>query len=96
MKSVKRFLQSMFAGGLIGTIFFAWFSPDLIDWYSASPVNQAISCSPSIQWAIAAYRKVTLIGTGLGMVIAALLFLAFGKSSKPGSSAPLPGVTEVK
>ena len=83
----------MFAGGLIGAILAAWFSPDLIDWYSASPVNQSISCTPSIQWAIAAYRKATLAGVAVGMVVAMLLYFAFSKS--PKSAASLPG-TEIK
>lgn len=93
MKTIKRLFQFMFAGGLIGAILAAWFSPDLIDWYSASPVNQQISCTPSIQWAIAAYRKATLVGVAVGMVVSALLYLAFSKS--PKHPAPLPG-TEIK
>ncbi len=87
MKKFKRFFQFLFAGGLVGAIVAAWLSPDLIDWYSASPVQQQLSCTPSIQWAIAAYRRWTLVGAGIGMVLFPLLYLAFSGASKAPPSA---------
>jgi hypothetical protein len=95
MKNIKRFFLVVFVGALVGSVFTAWFSPGTIEWYFSPPADLALTCKPAVSWAIETYRKVILIGGVAGMVLAALLYLAFGMRSKPVPLAPLPG-TEVK
>jgi Na+-driven multidrug efflux pump len=82
MKAIKQFLWTIGAGGLLGAILFAWFSPGLIEWYFSPPADLALSCKPAVQWAIASYRKVIFTGGLIGAASFALLFFAFGRRRK--------------
>lgn len=87
MKSIKRFVWTVATGGLIGAVLFAWFSPGAIKYYFSPPADLALSCTPAVEWAIQAYRKVILGGVLVGAITAAILFVAFGSRGK----APVDG-----
>lgn len=90
MRAIKRFLWTIAIGGLLGAVIFAWFSPGFLRWYGTPPVSAGFNCEPMIGWAIDAYRFAILIGLGVGVVISALIFVAFlgrGKVSEGVSGA---------
>ncbi len=93
MKTIKRFLWTIATGGLVGAVLFAWFSPGLIEWYFSPPADLALTCRPAVQWAIATYRKVIFSGVLLGILSAAIFFLAF---SARGKKRPLDEATAAK
>lgn len=87
---MKKFLWTISAGGLLGAILFAWFSPYLIVWYFAPPAGMGISCEEPVAWAINTYRKVMFTGVLLGAIVSAILYFAFGKKKAPPAQAVLP------
>jgi len=87
MKAIKRFILFLLVGALCGSVFFAWFSPGMIEWYFSPPADLALSCKPAVQWAIETYRKVIFLGSAAGMLLAGFLFFIFGTRSKPVPSA---------
>lgn len=89
MKTLKRFFNTVAAGGLLGAALFAWFSPTFIRWYGTPPVSVGINCEPMIGWTIDAYRWAILIGLGVGAVFAALAYVAFIGNRRPNPSAPV-------
>ncbi|HEY8279972.1 MAG TPA: hypothetical protein VIH99_10125 [Bdellovibrionota bacterium] len=58
------------------------FSPALIEWYFSPPTDLAVTCTPVVQWAISAYRKVIFTGTIMGAIVFGIFFMAFGGRSK--------------
>jgi hypothetical protein len=85
MKHLKKFLWMMIAGGLLGALLFAWFSPHLIVWYFSPPSDLSISCKPAVEWAIITYRKIMFTGVLIGAITGGIFFFAFRRSSASGS-----------
>lgn len=92
MKTLKRFLWTVAAGGLLGAIIAVWFSPGLIEWYFAPPTNFGITCKEVVPWAIESYRKVVFGGILLGVILFGILFVAFSSHGKQQLAADAPGV----
>jgi hypothetical protein len=85
MTHLKKFFYTIAAGGLIGAILFAWFSPSLIVWYFSPPSGQILSCNTAVEWAIVTYRKIMFTGVLLGAIVSGILFFAFRSKGKPGA-----------
>jgi hypothetical protein len=86
---MKKFLWVISAGGLLGAVLFAWFSPYIIVWYFTPPAGMGISCEGPVAWAINTYRKVMFTGVLLGVIVATISYFAFGKKgTSPAQGVP--------
>lgn len=91
MRTVRRFLLALATGGLLGAVLFAWFSPVFIKWYGTPPVDLAINCQPSMEWAIDSYRKAIVVGLVVGAAFSSLLFAAFAGRGGKALAPPAAG-----
>ncbi len=69
---MRSFLIALGLGALVGAIATAWFSPTVIGWYFAPPVEMAYTCKAAVDWGMITFRTAVLwgvaVGTGLGLV----------------------------
>ncbi len=80
---MRRSLAVVLSAGLAVTLAVGWFAPRLISWYYTPPVELGVSCKPAVEWGIALYRRLLLLGAGTGFVLGAIAALFF----KPKLSA---------
>jgi hypothetical protein len=80
---LRRSLAVVLSAGLLMTLAVGWFAPGLISWYYTPPVELGVSCKPAVEWGIALYRRLLLLGAGTGFVLGAISTLFF----KPKISA---------
>jgi len=85
--NLKRFFRAIFLGTLSGAVLAAWFSPNLIEYWFAPPVEMALNCTPAVQWGLSTYRKMLLLGGSLGFVVTLVFVVARGSKRLP-SAAP--------
>lgn len=69
------FVRYLVFGALLGSVLFSWFSPQFITWYFAPPVELAITCRAAVQWGLDVYRKMLLVGAGIGSVLGIFVFV---------------------
>ena len=72
---MKKIVTFLVGGSLVGSVLAAWFSPHLITWWFAPPVEVAISCRDAVTWGINTYRKAILAGSGVGIVGGGVFYL---------------------
>lgn len=80
---MRRSLAIVVSAGLAVTLAVGWFAPGLISWYYTPPVELGVSCKPAVEWGIALYRRLLLLGAGTGFVLGAMAAFFF----KPKLSA---------
>ncbi|MCM0607013.1 MAG: hypothetical protein KA715_13060 [Xanthomonadaceae bacterium] len=82
-----KLLRTLFFSALAGIALFAWFSPQIIGWYFAPPVNMLVNCRPAVDWSLDVYKKAMLAGGGVGIVVGAVIYALLMKNKKPSSQA---------
>jgi len=84
---VRRSLAVVVSAGLAVTLTVGWFAPGLISWYYTPPVELGVSCKPAVEWGIALYRRLLLLGAGTGFVLGAIAAMFFKQKNSTNSHA---------
>lgn len=78
-----KLIRTLFFSALGGIALFAWFSPQIIGWYFAPPVNMLVNCRPAVDWGLEVYRKSMLAGGVIGIVVGIAIYAVFMRDKKP-------------
>ncbi len=81
--NLQRFIRTVLLGTLAGAVLAAWFSPQMIEYWFAPPVEMALNCTPAVQWGLVTYRKMLLLGGALGFVVTFVFVIARGSKRVP-------------
>lgn len=73
LNALRRF--SLFAGpaALVMLLLTSWKAPSLLRWWSAPPIQDRLSCAPTVEWAARAMLELQLLGLGFGLVLGGVL-----------------------
>jgi len=88
---MKRIVVSLFVGAGLGMVAAFLIAPGAIEWYANPGSPNAISCAPSVEWALAKMRASIEIAGLIGAVLALIAVEVFRwlRKSRAKETAPL-------
>jgi hypothetical protein len=60
---------------LVSVVLMTWLAPGMLRWWAAPPVQEALSCSRTVEWAARTYREIQLSSLVGGVVVGFVLAL---------------------
>lgn len=90
----RRLMLQLELGVLLGLVSWTLVGASLITWWYKPPVDQALSCSPMVQSALADFSRYQMIAAGVGaalvMIVSALVRRKPAPVASPSPSTRLP------
>ena len=73
LNTLRRF--SLFAGptALVMLLLTSWKAPSLLGWWSAPPIQDRLSCAPTVEWAARTMLELQLLGLAFGLALGGVL-----------------------
>lgn len=83
---MKKLITLSTLGLILGNLASTYIGPSLLGYWYAPPVQLAVNCTDSINWAMKRLIYLQLIGSVVGMLLGFAVSLFFFKKNKPDAA----------